>query len=459
MSEYTILVVDDEPDIRQVVKDVLEDEDYTVFTADSAEDATRLRLEHPTDLVLLDIWMPGVDGISLLKEWSDDAGGNIPVIMISGHGNVETAVEAIRYGAYDFLEKPLSTARLLVTVKRALQSENLRRENLRLRGHLHSTSDLVGKSQIIGELKELIAHTAATESWVLITGEAGSGKSVCARLLHEQSKRNDKPLVEFSVAAIPDESLAVHLFGAEHNGKMQPGRFDQAQGGTLVLDQISDANMEVQTKLLSALEAGAFLRVGGQRYVDMDVRIIATTNRDLSALVREGKFREDLYYRLNVVPLHIPPLREHIEDIPELTEFYVNWMVEKEQLPYRKFSIGALNALRYHNWPGNVRELRNLIQRLLILNKDIDVDRDEVEIALGATKDKVKEQWFPESMLDLPLRDARDVFERSYLLFRLRQVQGSVSELAPLVGMERTHLYRKLKSLDIDPKSLKRSAK
>lgn len=459
MNEQTILVVDDEPDIRQVVKDVLEDEGYAVLTAQNADDARTLKQENRVDLVLLDIWMPGTDGISLLKEWADREDLHVPVIMISGHGNVETAVEAIRYGAYDFLEKPLSTAKLLVTVKRALQSEKLRRENVTLRSHLHSTSELIGKSQAIRELKDLIARTAATDSWVLITGEPGSGKSVAARLLHSLSQRKENQLVELSVAAIPSENLAVQLFGSEHNGKLQPGRFEEAQGGTLVLDQISDANLEVQAKLLSALEEGTFLRVGGQRYVDMNVRIITTTNRDLPALVSEGEFREDLYYRLNVVPIHIPPLREHVEDIPELTDFYLNWMVEKEQLPYRRFSTGALNALRYYHWPGNVRELRNLIQRLLILSKDIDVSSEEVENALRIDKPKADMHWFPESMLELPIRDARDLFERSYLLFRLREVKGSVSDLAPLVGMERTHLYRKLKSLDIDPKSVKKSAK
>ena len=459
MNGQTILVVDDEPDIRQVVKDVLEDEGYEVLTAQSADDARHLKKQNKLDLILLDIWMPGTDGITLLKEWTDERSAHTPVIMISGHGNVETAVEAIRYGAYDFLEKPLSTAKLMVTVKRALQSEKLRRENVTLRSRLHSTSDLLGKSQSIMELKDLIARTAATDSWVLITGEPGSGKSVAARLLHGLSQRKENQLVELSVAAIPGESLAVQLFGSEQNGKLQPGRFEEAQGGTLVLDQVTDANLEVQAKLLSALEEGTFLRVGGQRYVDMNVRIIATTNRDLPTLVRDGEFREDLYYRLNVVPIHVPPLREHIEDIPELTEYYLNWMVEKEQLPYRRFSTGALNALRYYHWPGNVRELRNLVQRLLILNRDIDVSAEEVESALGIDKPKGDTQWFPESMFELPIRDARDLFERSYLLFRLRKVKGSVSDLAPLVGMERTHLYRKLKSLDIDPRSVKKSAK
>lgn len=458
-STPSILVVDDEPDIRQVVKDVLEDEGHGVIIADGADEARQARLDHQIDLVLLDIWMPGTDGISLLKEWSQDGVPEAPVIMISGHGNVETAVEAIRYGAYDFLEKPLSTGKLLVTVKRALQSEQLRRENQSLRGRLQATSELLGKSDSMNQLRELIVRAAATDSWVLITGEPGSGKGVAARSLHMLSKRAGNQLVELSVAAIPGESLAVQLFGSEQSGGVQRGGFEEAQGGTLVLDQITDANLEVQARLLSALEDGSFLRVGGQSYIEMDARIITTTNRDLGALVDDGQFREDLYYRLNVLPIHVPPLREHVEDIPELTEFYLNWMVEKEQLPYRRFSTGALNALRYYPWPGNVRELRNLIQRLLILNKDADVSAEEVQSALGINKAQADSQWFPASVYDMPLREARDLFEKSYLKYRLAEVGGSVSELAPLVAMERTHLYRKLKSLDIDPKALKKHNK
>lgn len=459
MSGQTILIVDDEPDIREVVRDVLEDEGFQVQTAEGGEQARQLRREQSFDLVLLDIWMPGTDGITLLKEWSEDETLRAPTIMISGHGNVETAVEAIRFGAYDFLEKPLSTAKLLVTVNRALQSEKLRLENLSLRERLQPTYDLIGKSEQIDRLKDLIARTAATDSWVLVTGEPGSGKGVAARMLHRLSKRAANQLVEISVAAIPGENLAVQLFGSEHGDRVQRGRFEEAQGGTLVLDQITDANLEVQARLLSALEDGTFVRVGGQRHIDLDVRIIATTNRDLPTLVREGKFREDLFYRLNVVPIHMPPLREHVEDVPELTEFYLNWLVEKEQLPYRKFSTGALNAMRHYAWPGNVRELRNLIQRVLILNREVDVTAEEIEDALGTNKRAPDLQWFSESVLDLPLREARDMFERSYLSQRLRDVRGSVSELAPLVGMERTHLYRKLKSLDIDPKSIKKSNK
>ena len=456
MTGQTILVVDDEPDIRQVVQDVLEDENYRVLTAESAEQAKRLGAANQVDLVLLDIWMPGMDGISLLKEWADDDGPRSPVIMISGHGNVETAVEAVRHGAYDFLEKPLSTAKLLVTVDRALQSEQLRKENLRLRGHLGPASTLIGKSPVMAELREQVAKVAQTDSWVLLTSEPGSGKGVVARALHQQSPRHDARFVEISLAAVPEQSIAVQLFGSEEDSVVRPGLLEEAKGGTLVLDEIADTDLDVQAKLLSALEESRFLRVGGQEYVSVDVRIIATTNQDLANAVAQGDFREDLYYRLNVVPIHVPPLREHVEDVPELVEFYLDWMVSKEQLPYRKFSTGALNALRNYHWPGNVRELKNLVQRLLILNRGGEVNAEEVEVAVGK-RSASAEPEFPDAVFGLPLRDARDQFEKAYLQYHLRQVGGNVSELAQLVGMERTHLYRKLKGLGIDPKAAKPS--
>jgi DNA-binding NtrC family response regulator len=454
VSAQTILVVDDEPDIRQVLQDILEDENYSVVTAENAERARKLGAGGNVDLILLDIWMPGTDGITLLKEWASGNGPDVPVIMISGHGNVETAVEAVRFGAYDFLEKPLSTAKLLVTINRALQSDQLRRENQRLRVRLEPASTLVGKSRIMSTLREQVSRIAPTDSWVLITGEPGSGKGVVARALHLQSARREEPFVEVSLAAVPEQSIAVQLFGSEEGPVIGAGRLEEAKGGTLVLDEIADTDLEVQAKLLSALVESRFLRVGGQRYVDVDVRIIATTNQNLATAVAESRFREDLYYRLNVVPIHVPPLRDHVEDVPELVEFYLDWMVEKERLPYRRFSTGALNVLRNHHWPGNVRELKNLVQRLLILKRDGDVSPEEVDNALGR-RPADAEPEFPDSVFSLPLRDARDQFERSYLLFHLRQVGGNVSELAQLVGMERTHLYRKLKGLGIDPKSAK----
>ncbi len=453
MTGQTILVVDDEPDIREIVREILEDEDYAVLTAENAEDARQLQRKRHPDLVLLDIWMPGIDGISLLKEWFSRDQLDVPVIMISGHGNVETAVEAIRYGAYDFLEKPLSTPKLLVTIERALQSDRLRRENLRLRGQLEPTATLVGDSAVLQRLREQIERVATTDSWVLITGEPGSGKEVVARSLHAHSPRSDAEFVDANLAAIPSQSIAVQLFGTEEGGVKRPGRFEQAKGGTLFLDEVGDLDMETQAKLLSALEESRFLRVGGQDYVDMDVRVVAATNQDLEKAVSEGRFREDLYYRLNVLPIRVPPLRDHIEDVPQLVDFYLHWLVEKDQLRYRRFTTGALNALRNHHWPGNVRELKNLIQRLLILNRGEEVTANEVETALG-DRDASTAQ-FSESVFSKNLRDAREQFEKSYLEFHLQRVRGNVSELAQYAGMERTHLYRKLKSFGIDPKTVK----
>jgi DNA-binding NtrC family response regulator len=446
-----VLVVDDEPEIRRLVQEILEDEGYQVTTAGNAEAARQQREQQRPDLVLLDIWMPDTDGISLLKEWARADGQEIPVVMMSGHGSVETAVEAVRFGAYDFIEKPLSTAKLLVTVERALQSEQLRQENQRLRQRLEPVSTLVGKSKAMEQLREQIHRTAPTESWVLITGEPGSGKGVVARAIHTQSQRKDAQFVDISLAAIPPQNIAVQLFGSEEGGREQTGRFEQASGGTLFLDEVADMDMDTQAKLLSALEEGRFLRVGGSEYVDIDVRIVAATNQDLVQAVAEGRFREDLYYRLNVLPLHVPPLREHREDIPELVDFYLSWMVEKERLPYRKFSVAALNVLRNHNWPGNVRELKNLVQRLLILNRGEEVSREEVELALGNRKPEGGEE-FSAAVMDMPLREARDLFEKAYLEHHLSRAGGNVSELAQVSGMERTHLYRKLKSLGISPR-------
>lgn len=453
MSAETVMVVDDEPGICTVVKEILEDEHYAVVTADSADTARSMRQRHRLDLVLLDIWMPDTDGISLLKEWTAGDSLDVPVIMISGHGNVETAVEAIRFGAYDFLEKPLSIAKLLVTVERALQHDRLRKENLRLRSRLEPASTLIGSSPAMTSLRESIFRVAVTDSWVLITGEPGSGKGVIARCLHNDSPRKDAQFVDISPAAIPSENIALQFFGSEEGGVIRAGRFEMAEGGTLFLDEIADIDLEIQAKLISALEEGRFVRLGGRQPLDIDVRIITATNQNLEQAVAAGRFREDLYYRLNVVPLHAPPLRDHREDIPELVNFYLNWMVEKEHLSYRQFSTASLNELRNYDWPGNVRELKNLIQRLLILNRGEEVTREEVEAQLFGPNGLSLTTSAGQIDYDLSLRDARDRFEKQYLEHHLRKVAGNVGELAHAVGLERTHLYRKLKGLGIDPKS------
>ena len=352
MTPRKILIVDDEPDIRQIVGEILEDEGYGVAVAKDAETA-RIQFEenHP-DLVLLDIWMPGEDGLSVLKKWGENGALQTPVVMISGHGNVETAVEAVKYGAYDFLEKPLSTAKLLLTVERALEADDLRRENRRLRGQFASSRELIGESEPMIELRRHIRLLAPTDSWVFVTGDPGTGKRVVAQAIHESSHRRDARLVELNLAAAPAESIAVHLFGSESNDEIRTGCFEDAKQGTLFLNEVLDLDLEIQAKLLSALQERKFLRVGGKSYVDLDVRVVSATSHDAEAAVAEGKFREDLYYRLNVVPIHVPPLNQHLDDIPELADYYIAMIAEREHLPPRTVSAGALKTLCRYNWPG-----------------------------------------------------------------------------------------------------------
>jgi DNA-binding NtrC family response regulator len=451
MTKSRVLIVDDEPEICRLVQEILVDEGYEVLTAENASAAREKREEFNPDLILLDIWMPDTDGITLLKEWVDNQTSLPAVVMMSGHGNVETAVEAIRYGAYDFLEKPLSLAKLIVTVERALQAAELRTENIDLRKQLEPATDLIGNSEAMQHLRDQIERVAQTESWILISGNPGSGKEVAARQIHKLSPRSNASFVVINLAAVPTENIAVQLFGMEKDGHVTAGSFEQASGGTLFLDEIADLDLETQAKLAGALEEHRFLRVGGSTPIDLDVRVIAATNRQLDEEVRDKRFREDLYYRLNVVPIHIPPLRQRPEDIAPLVDYLLDNLVQQEKLPYRRFGTAALNTLRQHSWPGNVRELKNMIQRLLILNRGEEVSASEVEQAIGRRL-TADEQTGYTGDWDLPLRDARDQFERSYLEYHLKKVAGNVSELANVAGMERTHLYRKLKALNINPK-------
>ncbi|PWG62235.1 sigma-54-dependent transcriptional regulator [Spiribacter halobius] len=450
MTTSHVLVVDDEPDIRELVQEILEDEGYEVATADSAAAARQARRRRRPDLVLLDIWMPHEDGITLLKEWAGEHGPDFPVVMISGHGTVETAVEATRLGAVDFVEKPLSMGKLLVTVQEALARG--RRSGV---AASQAVIEPVGHSQVMRGLRERAARVAASDSWVLISGEAGSGRKCLARYLHSLSPRAQGPLVELAAGAIAGDGAAEELFGRERPGTPEhPGRLEAARGGTLILDEVADLDAEAQTRLISAIEAGRFQRVGGTAEIALDLRLIALTRHDLAEEVRAGRFREDLYYQLSVVPMEMPPLRQHVEDIPELLSFYVDRLVDQEHLPYRRFSVAAQNRLRNHAWPGNVRELRNLVQRLLVLGEGVEIGVDEVERALGETtaEGESGSEWPPELSLDLPLREAREAFERTYLQHQLKRAEGSVAQLARLTGMERTHLYRKLRALGIDPK-------
>ena len=451
MIAANILVVDDELDICSLVKEILEDEGYKVTVAKNAAEARAARGGISFDLILLDIWMPDTDGISLLKEWSESGLGNMPVIMMSGHGTVETAVEATRLGAYDFLEKPLSLAKLVLTVKHALETADLQQENLRLRQYSPQDAEIIGRSEAMRQLREQIKRIASHNAPVLIIGEAGTDKEAIARVLHNQSAYCDGPFVSVNMTAISQDGPAIELFGKETGGQIASGYLEKAAGGTLFLKDITGMGMATQSKLQAALEGRSFTRIGGVEPVKLDARVMAATPAPLDELVRGGSFRNDLYFQLNIVPIHVPPIREHFEDVPELLEYYVNYFVESEGLSYKRFSTAAQNRLRMYSWPGNVREIKNLVQRLLIIGTSDTIDLPDVEKSLGEQpgKEKVESLY----NFDMPLRDARDRFEKAYLEHQLKLYNGSVSKIAKVAGMERTHLYRKLKSLNIELKS------
>ncbi|MGD8313028.1 MAG: sigma-54 dependent transcriptional regulator, partial [Gammaproteobacteria bacterium] len=432
MTGRHILVVDDEPDIRRLVSEILEDEGYTVTTAEGGEAARKARRSRRPDLILLDIWMEDVDGITLLREWSESGDLPCPVVMMSGHGTVETAVEATRLGAYDFIEKPISLAKLLLTVERAFESDRLQRENVDLRGQAQPLVEPIGKSAVMEQLREQARKIAQHGSWVLITGESGSGKETFARYIHNQSPRREGPFVEIAVGSISEENSAAELFGQEDGENIRYGRLEQANGGTLCIGDIADMDLQTQARLLSVFQTNSFIRLGGSEDVDVDLRVIVTTQHNLEEEVTAGRFRDDLFYHLNVVPLKIPPLREHPEDVLDLLVFYIDHMVVHERLTYRHFSVAAQNRLRNYEWPGNIRELRNLVQRLLILGTGEEIELEEVEQAISSQPPPA--DTGPAMPYDMPLREAREHFEYNYLKHQLREVGGSVGKLAKLVG-------------------------
>jgi DNA-binding NtrC family response regulator len=443
------MVVDDEQDIRQLVSEILEDEGYEVGMAQNAAEAKALKIQRTPHLILLDIWMPDSDGITLLREWVAEDDSLCPVIMMSGHASVESAVEATRLGAYDFLEKPLSLAKLLLIVERALETSSLQKENAGLKQQLMITVDPVGKSAVIERTKDKVKRLAQHDARVLFVGEAGVGKEMFARYLHHNSLRRDGPFVDVSVGSISPENSSVEFFGREDNGRIYRGLLEQAHRGTLYLGEIGGMDPGTQTRLLSALQSSSFLRIGGSQPVRVDVRVVSSTRMSLDDEVNSGRFRQDLYYLLNVVTLEIQPLRDHSEDVPGLLNYYVDHFVVHEKLPFRRFSMAAQNYLRNYNWPGNIRELRNLVQRLMILGAGDDIELDEVKNALGSIAELPKLGGNVPEFFNLPLKEARDHFEKSYLEYHFEKTGGSVAKLASAIGMERTHLYRKLHALKI----------
>jgi DNA-binding NtrC family response regulator len=449
MTASRILVVDDEADIRGLLKEILSEEGYDVEIAADATQARSSRAAQVPDLVLLDIWMPDTDGITLLREWSVTDGYDCPVVMMSGHGTVETAVEATRLGAFDFVEKPLSLTKLLRTVERALDAG--RRKRLSARSQGSALAVPIGKAKSTQMLREQVQQAAGSSSPVLLTGELGSGREAYARYLHSLSVRAAKPFF-IVVAASLGQDPAVALFGSERDGKVEPGAFDQAAGGSLYLSGLEDLNSEAQRALLGAIEQNAYTRVGGRQRIALNVRWISSAQEGFESNAREP-LRRDLLAHLNVITLRVPPLRDYAEDVPDLLRYYVDRLVDDQHLPLRRFSVAAQNRLRNYPWPGNVGELKNLVQRVLILGAGEEIRLEEIEREL-AVKLGVDEPLVKQDLLALPLREAREQFERAYLQQQLLLCNGKVGQLAKRVGMERTHLYRKLRALGVDFRQL-----
>ncbi|MDB6087678.1 MAG: nitrogen assimilation regulatory protein NtrX [Gammaproteobacteria bacterium] len=448
MSGPHILVVDDEADIRGLLKEILSEEGYEVDVAANAVQARASRARQSPDLVLLDIWMPDVDGISLLREWSASTTDGCPVVMMSGHGTVETAVEATRLGAFDFVEKPLSLAKLLRTVERALDAGKRRRQS----GKLFAPQLLapVGKSKIMQQLRAELQQIAANPSSVLLVGEPGSGREAFARYLHERGPRAASPFVTLVASSLREEDAESRLFGREASGgRERTGILEEVADGTLFIHEIEDLPPAVQRLLVGVLEAGRFTRLGGSEQIEFRARVLSSAQPGIENRAGPDGFRRDLLAHLNMLIVRAPPLRDYAEDVPELLRHYVDRVVDAEGLPFRRFSVAAQNRLRNYPWPDNVRELKNLVHRLLIQKGSEEIRLEEIEREL-AVQAPPGEPLVKQDLLALPLREAREQFERAYLQQQLLLCNGKVGQLAKRVGMERTHLYRKLRSLGVD---------
>jgi len=452
-SELSVLVVDDEKNIRRTLKMVLEGEGYEVKTAESAETAFRLLAEEPVDCILMDIKLPGIDGVTALEKVKNQKTeiAGVPVIMISGHASVSDAVAATRLGAFDFFEKPLDRHRVLVSVRNALQRRRIETEIETLRKTQHDRFRMVGRSPIMLSLFEQIEKVAPTRGRVLITGESGTGKELVARAIHFQSRLKDKPFIKVNCAAIPAELIESELFGHEKGsftgaiGKKK-GLFETASGGTIFLDEVGDMSLPAQAKLLRVLQSGEIVRVGAEQPIHVEVRVIAATNRDLTKLVENGRFREDLYFRLNVIPITTPPLRDHLEDLPLMVESFINQFCTENGFKKKEIDPNVMKTLKSHAWPGNVRELKNVIERLVILSGE--------RITSVDIPDSIKET----PRIDLSeytaktLREFRDQMEKTFIVMKLEECGWNISQTAKILGIERTNLHKKIKTFNISKK-------
>ena len=456
-----ILIVDDEADIRTMIQGILEDEGYTLRQAGNSKHAYEKISERVPDLIIQDIWLQYSehDGLKILETVKAQH-PLLPVIMISGHGTIETAVTAIRHGAYDFIEKPFKTDRLILMVERALESARLKRENEKLREKAEGPSDLVGASALTSNLRASINRVAQTSSRVLLTGEPGTGKDVAARMIHKLSARANGPFMVLNCATMRPERLEMELFGNEEGimgESARAGVFEQAHTGTLFLDEVADMPLETQGKIVRVLQEQKFQRLGGKQLIEADVRILASTNRNLEEAIKNGSFRQDLYYRLNVVPIEMPALRQHPEDIPAIADYFAQAYSRQSGLPLMTFSPGAQTVLQSCNWPGNVRQLRNVVERIMIMASGsaegiIQVEHLPPEVMSVKVSGSTEGGATPDSGADfmsVPLREAREIFEKEYLSSQLRRFGGNISKTAQFVGMERAALHRKLKQLGI----------
>lgn len=464
----TILIVDDEESICQALGGILTDEGYEVMKAGSAEEALRLIEDEQPNLVLLDIWLPEMDGIEALKSIKSSY-PQIQVVMMSGHGTIETAVKATKFGAFDFIEKPLSLEKVILVVNHALDFVRLEEENLLLRQKVSHEYELTGNSSVILELKEMIDIVSPTNAWILIMGENGTGKELVARSLHHQSRRSQKPFIEVNCAAIPEDLIESELFGHERGSftgatAKRRGKFEMANEGTIFLDEVADMSLKAQAKVLRILQEKRFERVGGNRLIQTDVRVLAATNKDLEKEMDAGRFRQDLFYRLNVIPLRVPPLRDRKEDIPLLVNRFLNDFAKKEgELP-KTVTDEVLAALMQHNWPGNVRELKNVVERLIIMTPSDVISKVDILNTPGRTENNPEQRSASRSTENETsvnagepsadsFRLAKQDFERQYILRRLREFGGNISRTAEAMGLERSHLHKKIRGFGIDSKT------
>ena len=448
----TILVVDDEKSILQSLDGILSDEGFEVLTAESGIEALDKIGEATPDLVLLDIWMPELDGIETLEKIKE-VYPNLQVVMMSGHGNIETAVKATKTGAYDFVEKPLSLDKLLLSINNALEYYRLEEEINLLKEKDRNKYHITGNSRAIMELKEQIKIVAPTNAWILVSGENGTGKELVAHTIHLLSRRSHKPMIEVNCAAIPEDLIESELFGHEKGAftgasAMRKGKFDSAHEGTIFLDEIGDMSLKAQSKTLRILQEQKFERVGGTKTIKVDVRVIAATNKDLEAEIEKGTFRDDLYFRLNVIPIRVPPLKERIEDIPGLVKEFVSEFSLTTNIEAKEVSEAAIATLQKYDWPGNVRELKNLIERLMIMVPGKTIQDKDIPAPFNRTPD-IKTD-FESTFLPDSLKEARGEFEKAFIEAKLREFNGNISQTAEAIGIERSNLHKKIKGYQLD---------